>query len=76
LRNHLTRRANQRHDAIIAARVTGGPLAEPIGTGAIEPHAQAEASDEAKEGKKMRRFGKVDIPQKLLLPRCRLRRAL
>jgi hypothetical protein len=40
LRNHLTRRANQRHDAIIAARVIGGVLAKPIETGAIQPHAQ------------------------------------
>jgi hypothetical protein len=64
----LTRRANQRHDAIIAARAIGGALAKPIETGAIQPHAQAETSGEAKEGKKkMRRFGKVDIPQEAFI---------
>jgi hypothetical protein len=43
-------------------------LAEPIEAGAIQPHAQAEASGEAKEGKKkMRRFGKVDIPQEAFI---------
>jgi GTP-binding protein LepA len=64
----LTRRANQRHDAIIAARVTGGALAKPIETDAIQSRAQAEASGEQKEGKKkMRQFGKVDIPQEAFI---------
>jgi hypothetical protein len=48
--------------------VIGGALAEPIEAGAIQPHAQAETSGEAKEGKKkMRRFGKVDIPQEAFI---------
>jgi translation elongation factor EF-4 len=64
----LTRRANQRHDAIIAARVIGRALAKPIETGAIQPHAQAQTSGEA-EGrqKKMRQFGMVDIPQEAFI---------
>jgi hypothetical protein len=43
--------------------VIGGALAKPIETEAIQPHAQAEASEET-EGrqKKLRQFGKVDIP--------------
>jgi hypothetical protein len=56
----LTRRANQRHDAIIAARVIGGLLAEFIRTGEIQPHARFWKSGRHEE---MRQFGKVDIPQ-------------
>jgi translation elongation factor EF-4 len=57
----LTRRANQRHDAIIAARVIGGVLAKFTGTGAIQPHARFW------EAEKMRQFGKVDIPQEAFI---------
>jgi hypothetical protein len=47
-RYHLTRRANQRHDAIIRKRrVTGGTLARPVEAGAIQPHAQAQTSGDA-----------------------------
>jgi hypothetical protein len=63
----LTRRANQRDDAIIAARVIGSALANPIQTGAIQPHAQAEASGKAEGKKKMRQFSKVDIPQEAFI---------
>jgi hypothetical protein len=64
--NHLTRRANQRHDAIIAVRVIGGALAKPFETGAIQPPAQAQISGGA-EAKKMRQLGKVDIPQEAFI---------
>jgi hypothetical protein len=60
LRNHLTRRANQRHDATVAARVIGGVLANPS-----EP-AQSSLT-RWWEGKKMRQFGKVDIPQEAFI---------
>jgi hypothetical protein len=46
----LTRRANQRHDAIIAARAIGGTFAKPVEAGAIQLHAQAKTSEEAKKG--------------------------
>jgi hypothetical protein len=45
----------------MAARVIGGVLARFIRTGPIRPHAQAQASGGAR-GKKMRQFGKVDVP--------------
>jgi hypothetical protein len=45
-----------------------GPLPNPVEAGAIQPHAQAEASGETEEGKKkMRQFGKVDIPQEAFI---------
>jgi hypothetical protein len=45
-----------------------GPLPNPSKPAAIQLHAQAETSGEAKEGKKkMRRFGKVDIPQEAFI---------
>ena len=47
-RYHLTRRANQGHDAIIRMpRVTGGTLAKPVEAGAIDPHVQAQTSRDA-----------------------------
>ena len=49
IRNPLTRRANQRHDAIIAARVIAGAVAKLIETAAIQPHAQTQTSGEAEE---------------------------
>jgi translation elongation factor EF-4 len=68
----LTRRANQRHDAIIAARVIGGALAKFIGTGAIQHHAQTQAFGEVEGKKKMRQFGKVDIPQEAFITALRV----
>jgi hypothetical protein len=56
----LTRRANQRHDAIIAARVIGGVLAKFTRTGAIRPHARFWRGT-------ARQFGKVDIPQEAFI---------
>jgi translation elongation factor EF-4 len=56
--DHLTRRANQRHDAIIAARVIGGVLAN---------RASRALPEEQKAGKKMRQFGKVGIPQEAFI---------
>jgi hypothetical protein len=44
-----------------------GAFARPIETGAIQPHTQAEASGETEARQKMRRVGKVDIPQEAFI---------
>jgi hypothetical protein len=57
----LTRRANQRHDAIIAARAIGGPLPSP--SKPAQSSRKRKLLEKQKEGKKkMRQFGKADIP--------------
>jgi hypothetical protein len=62
----LTRRANQRHDAIIAARAIGGTFAKPRRSRRY-PASRATGFWRKPEGKKMRQFGKVDIPQEALI---------
>jgi hypothetical protein len=64
LRNHLTRRANQRHDAIIAARVIGGALQ--THRNRRIPTSRASASF-WRTRRKMRQFGQVDIPQEAFI---------
>jgi hypothetical protein len=62
----LTRRANQRHDAIIAARAIGGPL--PNSSKPAQSNlTRKRLLKKQKEGKKMRQFGKVDIPQEAFI---------
>ena len=45
-----------------------GTLAKRIGTGASQPHAEAQTLEKRKEGKnEKRQFGKVDIPQEAFI---------
>jgi translation elongation factor EF-4 len=67
IQNHLTRRANHRHDSIMAARVTGAPLPNSSKPARSNLTPKRKLLEMQKEGVKMRQFGKVDIPQEALI---------